>query len=298
MSQTIENPTTQYYNSEFPSQTQEPPALQGNMDPLPNSGEESYVGSGRLKGRKALVTGGDSGIGRATAIAFAREGADVAINYLPVEEEDALEVKQLIEAEGRKANLIPGDLSDEAFCKDLVDQAYNSLGGLDTLALIAGKQQAVQSITDLTTEQLRKTFEINVFSLFWVVKAALPYLPAGASIMTTSSVEGYNPNPLLLDYASTKRAIIGFTQGLAKQLAAKGIRVNSVAPGPIWTPLQISGGQPSQNIPKFGESTPPTPLKRAGQPVEVASTYVYLASQDASYVTGQVYGVTGGIPTA
>ncbi|WP_445487623.1 SDR family oxidoreductase [Niallia sp. 03133] len=292
------NPLTEFFNGEFPTQYQEPPGLQGQMDPLPDCGEESYVGSGKLIGRKALVTGGDSGIGRAAAIAYAREGADVAINYLPVEQPDAEEVKALVEAEGRKAILIPGDLSDEAFCKELVEKAHAEMGGLDVLTLVAGKQQAVGNIADLTTEQLRKTFEINVFSLFWVVKAALPYLPKGASIITTSSVEGYNPNPALLDYATTKKAIIGFTQALAKQLAAKGVRVNSVAPGPIWTPLQISGGQPSENIPKFGESTPPTPLKRAGQPVELASVYVFLASKDANYVTAQVYGVTGGIPTA
>lgn len=294
----IKNPLTQYYTEDFPKQYQEPPALQGKMDPLPDSGETSYRGSGKLEGRKALVTGGDSGIGRAAAIAYAREGADVAINYLPVEQPDAEEVKKLIEAEGRKAVLIPGDLSDEAFCQELVEQANKELGGLDVLALIAGKQQAVESIADLPTEQLEKTFQINVFSLYWTVKAALPYLPEGASIITTSSVEGFDPNPILLDYAATKFAIIGFTKALSKQLAEKGIRVNSIAPGPIWTPLQISGGQPSANIPKFGKGTPETPLKRAGQPVELAPIYVFLASTESSYVTGQIYGITGGMPTA
>jgi NAD(P)-dependent dehydrogenase (short-subunit alcohol dehydrogenase family) len=292
------NPLTEFFNGEFPEQYQEPPALQGKMDPIPDCGEKSYVGSGKLEGRKALVTGGDSGIGRAAAIAYAREGADVAINYLPVEQPDAEEVKKLIEAEGRKAVLIPGDLSDESFCKELVQQAYNELGGLDVLALVAGKQQAVENITELSTEQIRKTFEINVFSLYWVAKAAVPYLPDGASIITTSSVEGYNPSPMLLDYAATKKAIIGFSQALGKQLAPKGIRVNSVAPGPIWTPLQISGGQPGKNIPKFGQSTPPTPLKRAGQPAELAGVYVFLASNDSTYVTSQVYGESGGIVTA
>ncbi|MGV3240805.1 SDR family NAD(P)-dependent oxidoreductase, partial [Streptococcus hyovaginalis] len=191
----------------------------------------SYQGSGKLKNRKILVTGGDSGIGRAAAIAYAREGADVAINYLPEEQEDADEVQKLVEAEGQKAILIPGDLSNESFCKDLVDKAYNELGGLDVLAVGAGKQQAVDDIMELSTEQLRKTFEVNVFSLYWVVKAALPYLPKGASIITTTSVQGYNPSPNLLDYAPSKFAINGFTRGLAKQLASKGIRVNSVAPG-------------------------------------------------------------------
>ncbi|WP_409291867.1 SDR family oxidoreductase [Peribacillus sp. SCS-37] len=289
------NPLNQYYNEKYPKQYQEPPAVQGEMSPLPDCGEESYKGSGKLEGRKALVTGGDSGIGRAAAIAYAREGADVAINYLPVEQPDAEEVKKLIEAEGRKAVLIPGDLSDEAFNEEMVKRAYEELGGLDVLALVAGKQQAVENIAELQTEQLKQTFEINVYSLFWTIKAALPYLPEGASIITTTSVQGYNPSPNLLDYAATKFAINGFSRGLAKQLAPKGIRVNSVAPGPIWTPLQISGGQPGEAIPAFGENTP---LKRAGQPVELAGVYVFLASTESSYVTAQTYGVTGGIELA
>ncbi|WP_114569964.1 SDR family oxidoreductase [Exiguobacterium flavidum] len=289
------NPLDKFYNEKFPKQYQEAPAVQAKMEPVPDCGEESYVGSGKLTGKKALVTGGDSGIGRAAAIAYAREGADVALNYLAEEQQDAEEVKALIEAEGRNAVLIPGDLSDEAFCAELVERANAELGGIDILALVAGKQQAVEDILDLSTEQLRKTFEINVFSLFWVVKAALPLLKEGASIITTSSVQGYNPSENLLDYASTKFAINGFTRGLAKQVAKKGIRVNSVAPGPIWTPLQISGGQPSENIPEFGQETP---LKRSGQPVELSNVYVFLASDDASYVTAQVYGVTGGIELA
>lgn len=251
----IPNPKTQYTTEDFPKQFQEPPGLQNQMTPLPDCGETSYKGSGKLTGRKALVTGGDSGIGRAAAIAYAREGADVAINYLPVEQPDAEEVKKLIEAEGRKAVLIPGDLSDESFCKELVEQANSELGGLDILALVAGKQQAVEDILDLPTEQLEKTFQVNVYSLYWTVKAALPHLPAGASIITTSSVEGFDPSPMLVDYAATKFAIIGFTKSLSKQLAEKGIRVNSVAPGPIWTALQISGGQPQENIPEFGKGT-------------------------------------------
>lgn len=294
----LQNPKTQYTTENFPKQYQEPPGLQSQMSPKPDCGETSYVGSGRLKGRKALVTGGDSGIGRAAAIAYAREGADVALNYLPEEQPDADEVKKLIEAEGQKAVLIPGDLSDESFCKELVEKAHVELGGLDLLALIAGKQQAVESILDLPTEQLEKTFQVNVYSLYWTVKAALPHLPEGSSIITTSSVEGFDPNPILLDYAATKFAIIGFTKALSKQLAEKGIRVNSVAPGPIWTPLQISGGQPQENIPEFGKSTPATPIGRAGQPVELSATYVFLASTDSSYVTGQIYGITGGMPTA
>ncbi|OIN67491.1 NAD(P)-dependent oxidoreductase [Exiguobacterium sp. KRL4] len=289
------NPLTQYFNDDFPKQYQEAPAVQAKMEPVPDCGEESYKGSGKLKGKKALITGGDSGIGRAAAIAYAREGADVFLNYLPEEQQDAEEVKALVEAAGQKAYLLAGDLSDETFCQQLVKEAHESLGGIDILALVAGKQQAVEDIMDLSTEQLRKTYEINVFSLFWVVKAALPLLKEGASIITTTSVQGYNPSANLLDYASTKFAINGFTRGLAKQVAPKGIRVNSVAPGPIWTPLQISGGQPSENIPEFGQDTP---LKRSGQPVELSSVYVFLASDDASYVTAQIYGVTGGIELA
>ena len=289
------NPLTQHFNDDFPKQYQEPPAVQAKMEPVPDCGEESYKGSGKLKGKKALITGGDSGIGRAAAIAYAREGADVFLNYLPEEQQDAEEVKALVEAAGQKAYLLAGDLSDESFCQQLVKEAHDSLGGLDILALVAGKQQAVEDIMDLSTEQLRKTYEINVFSLFWVIKAALPLLKEGASIITTTSVQGYNPSENLLDYASTKFAINGFTRGLAKQIAPKGIRVNSVAPGPIWTPLQISGGQPSENIPEFGQETP---LKRSGQPVELSSVYVFLASDDASYVTAQIYGVTGGIELA
>ncbi|WP_313573696.1 SDR family oxidoreductase [Pseudescherichia sp.] len=288
----IQDPTTQYYTEGFPKQKQPAPGVQAKMDPVPDCGEKSYVGSGRLKDRKALVTGGDSGIGRAAAIAYAREGADVVINYLPAEEEDAQEVKALIEAEGRKAVLIPGDLTDEAFTRSLVNQARDALGGLDILALVAGKQTAVEDIADLTSEQFEQTYKTNVFSLFWITQEALKFLQPGASIITTSSVEAYQPNATLLDYASTKAAILNFTRGLAKQVAEKGIRVNSVAPGPVWTALQISGGQPQEKLPKFGQSTP---LKRAGQPAEVAAVYVYLASQESSYVTAEVHGVTGGM---
>ncbi|QXE02220.1 SDR family oxidoreductase [Terribacillus sp. DMT04] len=292
------DPKTQYYHDTFPKQFQDAPGLQKEMDPKPDCGEESYKGSGRLDGRKALVTGGDSGIGRAAAIAYAREGADVAINYLPEEQPDAEEVKQLIEEAGRKAVLIPGDLKDEDFNYKLVEEAHEQLGGLDILALVAGKQQAVEDIADLPTEQIKETFETNVYPLYWLTKAAIPHMPAGSSIITTTSVEGFNPSPMLLDYAATKTAIIGFTKGLAKQIADKSIRVNSVAPGPIWTPLQISGGQPQENIPEFGSNTPPTPVGRAGQPAELSSVYVFLASEESSYVTAQVYSITGGIPTA
>ncbi|MFY9995934.1 MAG: SDR family oxidoreductase [Leclercia sp.] len=287
----IQDPTTQYYTGEYPQQIQPTPGVQSKMDPVPDCGEKSYKGSGRLQNRKALVTGGDSGIGRAAAIAYAREGADVAINYLPAEEEDAQQVKQLIEEAGRTAVLIPGDLSDEKFARSLVHQAHKALGGLDVLALVAGKQVAVEKIADLTTEQFKETYAVNVLALFWITQEALPLLPAGASIITTSSIQAYQPSPHLLDYASTKAAILNYSRGLAKQVAESGIRVNVVAPGPIWTALQISGGQTQEKIPKFGQQTP---MKRAGQPAELASVYVYLASQESSYVTAEVHGVCGG----
>lgn len=287
----LPNPLDQYYTGEFPLKKQSAPGLQSKMEPVPDCGEESYVGHERLKDRKALVTGGDSGIGRAVAIAYAREGADVAINYMPSEQKDAEEVADFIREAGRKAVLIPGDLSDEEFCKQMVQEANRQLEGLDILALIAGKQVAVDNIEELTTEQFKKTFETNVFSLFWTVKEALPLLPPGATIITTSSTQAYQPGNELLDYAATKSAIVAFTRGLAKQIAPKGIRANTVAPGPVWTPLQVVGGQPDEKIPKFGQNTP---LKRAGQPVEVAAVYVLLASPESSFTTAEVYGVTGG----
>ncbi|MEG1209588.1 MAG: SDR family oxidoreductase [Leclercia sp.] len=287
----IQNPTTQYYTGEYPQQKQPAPGVQCKMDPVPDCGEKTYKGSGRLQDRKALVTGGDSGIGRAAAIAYAREGADVAINYLPAEEEDAQQVKQLIEEAGRKAVLIPGDLSDEKFARSLVHTAHQALGGLDVLALVAGKQVAVEKIADLTTEQFKQTYAVNVLALFWITQEALPLLPAGASIITTSSIQAYQPSAHLLDYASTKAAILNYSRGLAKQVAESGVRVNVVAPGPVWTALQISGGQTQEKIPKFGQKTP---MKRAGQPAELAPVYVYLASQESSYVTAEVHGVCGG----
>ena len=289
-----QNPLTQYPRPPFPHQTQEPPGLASKMDPRPDHGETSYRGSGRLAGRKALVTGGDSGIGRAAAIAFAREGADVAINYLPVEEPDAKEVVDLIRAEGRKAVAIPGDIRDEAFCRRLVADAVRELGGLDVLVNNAAKQTARKSIEDVTTDQFDATFKTNVYAMFWITKAAVPHLGPGASIINTASIQAYEPSEDLLDYAQTKACNVAFTKSLSKQLAEKGIRVNAVAPGPIWTPLQPSGGQAPDALEKFGAQTP---LKRPGQPAELGPTYVLLASQETSYVTGEVYGITGGKPT-
>ena len=289
---TMQDPTKQYPTPKFKHQPQHVPGLARKMSPKPDHGETSYIGNGRLPHRKALVTGGDSGIGRAAAIAFAREGADVAISYLPSEEADAKEVIALIEKEGRKAVAIPGDLRSESFCKKLVAQAHRKLGGLDILALVAGKQHAVEKIADITTKQLEETYEVNVFALFWICKAALPHMPPGGSIITTASIQATHPSPSLLDYAPTKAAILAFTRALARQVAEDGIRVNCVAPGPVWTPLQTSGGQPDKKIPAFGSETP---MKRPGQPVEMAPLYVLLASQESSYVTGEVYGATGGL---
>ena len=289
---TMQDPTKQYPQPKFEHQPQAAPGLEAEMTPKPDHGETTYVGSGRLPHRKALVTGGDSGIGKAVAIAFAREGADVAINYLPSEEKDAQETIKLIEAAGRKAIAIPGDLKDEAFNNEMVATAHKELGGLDVLALVAGKQHATSKIAEVTTEQMRETFETNVFSLFWTVKAALPLMPPGGTIVTTASIQATHPSPSLLDYAPTKAAILNFTRALAKQVVDQGIRVNCVAPGPVWTPLQTSGGQPDAKIPDFGAEAP---MKRPGQPVEMAPLYVLLASQESSYVTGEVYGATGGL---
>lgn len=289
--QHMTNPLTQYYHQKYPKQKQPYPGIQKKMKPVPDCGEKTYVGHGRLNGRKALVTGGDSGIGRAAAIAYAREGADVAIAYLPEEEPDAREVKMWIENAGRKAVLLPGDLRNEKYARKMVQKANKELGGLDILAMVAGHQIATKGIEEITTAQLQSVFGVNVFSMFWVVQEALPLLKPGSSIITTASIQAYDPSPVLLDYATTKGAIKTFTEGLAKQLAPKGIRVNSIAPGPVWTALQVSGGRFTEDIPKFGEEAP---FKRAGQPAELAPAYVLLASEEASYITGQIIGITGG----
>jgi NAD(P)-dependent dehydrogenase (short-subunit alcohol dehydrogenase family) len=287
----MQDPTTQYPQLDIPEQRQDEPGLDSKLQPQADHGEKSYRGSGRLEGRKALITGGDSGIGRAVAIAYAREGADVAFNYLPEEQEDADEVVKLIEAEGRKAVALPGDISDENFCKTLVEQTAEALGSIDILVNNAGKQVYVDDIEKLETAQIEKTFATNIFAMFWLVKASLPHMPKGSAIVNTASIQAYQPSEGLLDYASTKGAIVAFTHGLGKQLAPKGIRVNAVAPGPIWTPLQVSYGQPLEKLTEFGQQVP---LGRAGQPAELAPSYVFLASQESSYITGEVIGVTGG----
>jgi hypothetical protein len=290
----MQNPLTEFPRPPFPKQHQDPPGLACLMDPRPDHGERSYRGSGKLTGRKALITGGDSGIGRAAAIAFAREGADVAFGYLPVEEPDAKDVVELIRAEGRKAIPLPGDIRDEAFCQKLVNDAVNGLGGLDILVSNAAKQVYQESIDDISTEQFDATFRTNVYAMFWITKAAVPHLQRGSSIICTTSINAFDPSPGILDYAMTKGAIMIFVKGLSKQLLSKGIRVNGVAPGPIWTPLQPSGGQSEDKLVTFGEDVP---MKRPGQPAELAATYVLLASQESSYVSGEIYGVTGGHPT-
>ncbi|CPR16927.1 SDR family oxidoreductase [Brenneria goodwinii] len=289
------NPLTAYPQPPFERQPQEAPGLASKMKPLPDHGEKSYRGSGRLEGRKALVTGGDSGIGRAVAIAYAREGADVAINYLPEEESDAREVIELIRAEGRTAVAIPGDIRTEDFCRHLVREAAEKLGGLDILVNNAGRQQYAESIDELSTEAFDATFKTNVYAPFWISKAAMAYLKAGSVIINSSSVQAFNPSAILLDYAQTKACNVAFTKALAKQVAKKGIRVNAVAPGPYWTPLQSSGGQPMEMVMAFGESTP---LGRPGQPVEIAPLYVTLASAESSFTSGQVWCSDGGTGAA
>lgn len=285
------DPVGRYPKPPFEKQSQPWPGLAGKMEPRPDHGETSYKGSGRLAGRKALITGGDSGMGRAAAIAYAREGADVAINYLPAEEPDAAEVIALIKKEGRTGLAISGDLTDEAFCTQLVERAVQGLGGLDIIVNNAARQQTRESILDVSSEDFDATMKTNIYAPFWIIKAALPHLKPGACIIGTTSEQAYDPSPDLYDYAQTKAATMNYVKSLAKQLASKGIRVNGVAPGPIWTPLQVSGGATMDKLEKFGGMTP---LGRPGQPVELASIYVQLAAADASYATGQVYGAAGG----
>jgi len=287
----LTDPTTKYPKPPFDGQSQPWPGLASKMNPVPDHGEKSYKGSGRLAGRKALITGGDSGMGRAAAIAYAREGADVAIVYYPTEEPDAKEVIALIKAEGRKAIALPGDLREEEFCKKLVDDAVKGLGGLDIVVSNAGRQQSHASILDISTEQFDWTMKTNIYAPFWIIKAALPHLPPGSAIIGTTSEQAYDPSPDLYDYAQTKAATMNYVKSLAKQLGPKGIRVNGVAPGPIWTALQVSGGATQDKLKMFGGNTP---LGRPGQPAELASIYVQLAASDASFATGQVYGSSGG----
>lgn len=289
----LTDPRKKYYSDKFPDQEQNTPALQDKMNPKPDCGEETYKGSNRLEGRNALVTGGDSGIGRAAAIAYAREGANVAIQFFPGEEEDANEVKTLIEKEGRKSLLLPCDLREENTATDIVEKAVEAFGALDILVLNAAQQIAQPSLSDLSMKQVHDTFKVNIISMFETVKAAEKYLKPGSAIVTTTSIQSFDPSEPLMDYAATKGAISNFTVTMSSYFASKGVRVNGVAPGPIWTPLQLDNGKLEGQIPTFGQNSP---LQRAGQPVELAPVYVLLASNDASYITGQIYGVTGGDP--
>jgi NAD(P)-dependent dehydrogenase (short-subunit alcohol dehydrogenase family) len=290
-SSTVIDPRTQYPKLTIPKQKQPEPGLDSKLTPLADHGTQTYKGCGKLLGRKAVITGGDSGIGRAIAIAFAREGADVAISYLPSEQTDAAEVIKTIGDAGRKAIAIPGDLTNEQFARRMVNDAASQLGGLDIVVNNAGKQIYNTNITTLPTQQIIDTFTVNIIAMFWIIQEALAYLPAGSSIINTSSIQATQPSPGLLDYAATKGAITNFTRGLAQQLTPKGIRVNGVAPGPIWTPLQPSYGQSQEKLIQFGQDTP---LGRAGQPAELAAAYVFLASHESSYVSGEIIGITGG----
>ncbi|MBD8033356.1 MULTISPECIES: SDR family oxidoreductase [Solibacillus] len=287
----LTDPRKKYHTGNFPDQEQNTPALQKDMSPKPDCGEQSYKGHNRLEGRNALITGGDSGIGRAAAIAYAREGANVAIQFFPGEEKDANEVKELIEKEGKKALLLPYDLREDGAATEIVTKTVEAFGGLDTLVLNAAQQIAQPSLSEITIKQVEDTFKVNIISMFETVKAAEEYLEPGSAIITTTSVQSFNPSTQLLDYASTKGAISNFTVTLSSYFASKGVRVNGVAPGPIWTPLQLDNGQLEGSIPEFGQNSP---LGRAGQPVELAPVYVLLASDEGSYITGQIYGVTGG----
>lgn len=289
----LTDPRNKYYADKFPEQEQNTPALQSKMNPKPDCGEESYKGYNRLEGRNALITGGDSGMGRAAAIAYAREGANVAIHFFPGEEEDANEVKELIEKEGRKALLLPYDLREDGAATEIVEKTVEAFGGLDILVLNAAQQIARPSLSDLSMKQVHDTFKVNIISMFESVKAAEEYLKPGSAIITTTSVQSFNPSEPLMDYASTKGAISNFTVSLSSYFASKGVRVNGVAPGPIWTPLQLDNGKLEGQVPEFGQNSP---LGRAGQPVELAPVYVLLASDEGSYITGQIYGVTGGQP--
>ncbi|PZF30797.1 SDR family oxidoreductase [Curtobacterium sp. MCPF17_051] len=284
-----QDPRDQFPRPPFPAQTQQGSGLASAMDPAPDHGETSYLGTGRMRGYRVLVTGADSGIGRAAAIAMAKEGADVALNALPEEREDLEQVRDVIGDLGRKAVLLPGDLTDEAFCDVLVQDAVSELGGLDALVLVAGHQQVHEDITVQSTEDFDRTMKVNLYSLFWLVRAAVPHMAPGSSIVTTSSVSAYQPQDRMIDYAATKAAIITYTNGVARQLASKGIRANTVVPGPVWTPLQPIS-YPGDEIAAYGQDTP---FGRPAQPVELGSAYVYLAGPESSYTSGTTLTVAG-----
>ena len=284
------NPLTRYPSDDFPRQEQEQPGLTSATEPTPDHGEKSYIGTGKLSGMRALITGGDSGIGRAVAIAYAREGADVAISYLPEEEADAADTAQWIEQAGRTALRLPGDVRNEQQCTELVQRVVDELGGLDILVLNAAYQQNREGLENTPTDEIERVFETNLYAPLWTARAAIPHLKPQASIITTSSSQAFDPSPGLFDYAMTKAAQVAFTKALAQDLGPRGIRVNAVAPGPIWTPLIPATSWPDK-VETFGQDTP---LGRAGQPAELAHAYVFLASPENSYVSGAIVPVTGG----
>lgn len=292
MNDMTQDPRNYGHTDSFPSQSQEQPGLTQKTIPEPDHGEETYVGSNKLKNFKALITGGDSGIGRAVAIAFSREGADVAFTYLMEEQEDAQKTREWVEKAGRRCVPIATDLREETNCTEAVEKAVSSLDGLDILILNAGYQKERKGIENISTAELDRVFKTNLYAPIWLTRAAAPYLHAGSSIITTTSVQASSPTPDLIDYAMTKAALVAFTQALAQELTSRGIRVNAIAPGPIWTPL-IPGTGWEEKLEKFGQSTP---LGRAGQPAELASSFVFLASPEASYISGAIIPVTGGRP--
>jgi hypothetical protein len=289
---TFDNPVERHANILPHASWQPLPGLDAELDPKADHGEETYRGTGRLVGRKALITGADSGIGAAVAIAFAREGADVAMSFLPEEQVDADAIARYVRDAGRTAVLLPGDIRDREFCRSLVAGAVEGLGGLDILVNNAAHQVYHRTFDELDEDDLERTLKTNIYAMFWITREALPHLAPGSTIINSTSVQGYNPSPMIINYASTKFAINGFTKALAADLAPRGIRVNAVAPGPVWTPLQVSDGQPSEKLNGFGNTTW---LGRTGQPVELAPAYVFLASPESSYVVGEIINVNGGI---
>ena len=288
-----QDPTTAHHDEGFPAQQQDQPGLTDKTRPEPDHGEGSYRGAQRLTDRRTLITGGDSGIGRAVAVAFAREGADVALVYMPEEEEDAQDTARVVADAGRRALTLPGDLREEQFCADIVERTVQELGGLDVLVLNAAYQKDREGIETLETAEMERVFRTNLFAQIFTLRAAVPHLKPGASIILTTSVQAFNPSPGLVDYAMTKAAQVALVKALAEELGPKGIRINGVAPGPIWTPLIPATGWDEERLASFGQDTP---LGRAGQPAELAGAYVYLASDVSSYTSGAIVPVTGGKP--
>ena len=291
---TRQDPTQQYPQPEYPEQDQrdQHPGLEREMQPEPDYGYETYRGTGRLEGKAAVITGGDSGIGRAVALAFAREGADVLISYLEDEEPDATETARVVEGAGKRAVKVPGDIAEESRCQRVVDEAVRQFGRIDVLVNNAAHQMTVEGIADVSSELLDRTFKTNIYAMFWLVKAALPHMPEGGSIINVASIQAYQPSPTLLPYSSTKGAIVTFTKGLAQEVVQYGLRANTVAPGPVWTPI-IPASMPGDTVSQFGGTSP---MGRPAQPAELAPAFVFLASQESSFVNGETLGVTGGQP--